>query len=357
MDITHLKKTEEALARNEALYRNLFDNAPIGMFQTTFEAGKFLSVNSSYAKMLGYESPEDLMSNIGDVATLHVDPKDRATLLATLKQQDWFYGEYPRFRKDGSIMIGKVAIRRILKSDGTIDYIEGIVEDVTERRRAEEERKKYIEEVRDLYENAPCGYHSLGKDGTYLRINKTELAWLGYSREEIIGKMKLPDLLKPEEKETFQQNFSIFKKQGWASNHEYNLIRKDGSTFPVLINATVVLDENGNYMMSRGSLFDNTERKKAEDALAENEALYRNLFENASIGMFQTTLEGVFLRINNAYATMLGYESPEEVIATITNTATQIHADPGNRAELLASPKEQGWFYSEQPYLRKDGSS
>jgi len=269
-DITERKKAEEALSVNEALYRNLFENAPIGMFQTAFEEGRFLRVNSAYATMLGYESPEDLMSSPNDVATLHVDPKDRAALLSTLKKQDWFYGEYGRFRKDGSTMIGKVAIRRILKSDGTIDYIEGIVEDVTERKNAEEALKRYAEEITDLYENAPCGYHSLGKDGTYLRINKTELAWLGYSHEEMIGK-KFTDLLPPEEVKIFGQGFAVLKDQGEMHNIEGKLIRKNGEVFPVLINAAAIYDENGNYLMSRSSVFDNTERKRAEEALVRSE--------------------------------------------------------------------------------------
>jgi len=148
MDITPLKKAEKALEDSEALYRNLFENAPIGMFQTTFKEGRFLRVNSAYAQMLGYESPEDLMSTVTDVVKLHVNPEDRAALLSTLEKQDWFYGEYPRYRKDGSIMIGKVAIRRILQADDTIAYIEGIVEDITEQRQAEEALRKSEKELR-----------------------------------------------------------------------------------------------------------------------------------------------------------------------------------------------------------------
>jgi len=296
VDITPLKETERALAKNQALYRNLFENASIGMFQSTFEPGSYLHVNSAYAKMLGYESPEDLMSTVTDIATIHVDPNDRATLIAALEQQDWHYAEYPRFRKDGSIMFGKVSIRRVLKSDGTIDYIEGIVEDVTELKRAEEERKKYIEEIRDLYENAPFGYHSLGEDGTVLRMNKTELEWLGYSRDEVIGKMKYSDFLIPEGKEIFQHNFPILKKQGWISNIENKLVRRDGSVLPIILNATAIYDENGKYLMSRASAFDNTERKKAEEALIKSERELRikarNLLEvNTTMKVLLDTME------------------------------------------------------------------
>jgi len=354
-DLSRWKKAEEALARNEAGYRNLFENTSIGMFQSTFDPGRYLQANAAYARMLGYESPEELMYTVTDIATIHVNPQDRAGLLDALRQRDWYYAEYPRFRKDGGVMIGKVAIRRILKPDGTIDFIEGIVEDVTDQRRGEEERKKYVEEVQDLYENAPCGYHSLGPDGTILQMNATELAWLGYTRDEMIGK-KFTDLLPPEEKEVFWRTFPLLQKQGKMSNIEGEIIRKDGTILPIILNATAVYDEEGHFRMGRTSVFDNAERKRAEDALEENEALYRNLFENASIGMFQTTLEGKFLRVNKALAAMAGYESSEEAISTVDDISTQIHADPRNRAELLAVLEQQDWFYAEQPYIRKDGS-
>ena len=280
IDRTEWKQMEEALARSEALHRSLFENASIGMFHTNFEPGRFLRVNSAYAAMLGYDSPEDLMSTVTNVASLHVDPQGHAAILSTLKKQEWFYSEYPRFRKDGSIMIGKVAIRRVLNPEGRIDYIEGIVEDVTERKKAEEERKKYTEEITDLYENAPCGYHSLAPDGTIIRMNDTELAWLGYSRDEVIGKMKYTDLLPPEELDLFWQTFPLLKKRGWMSNIDGKLIRKDGSILPILLNATAVHDENGNYLMSRSSVFDNTEQKKAEEALLEKERELRTKAQN-----------------------------------------------------------------------------
>jgi len=355
-DVTEQKKVKNALAKSEMLYRDLFEKSPIGVFQYSPLEGRLLRVNEAFAKLLGYESPDEMISTITDSSQLHAGSQNYSDALVHMEKQDSFHAEYPLLCKDGNVVTTKVSIHKVLNPDGTVDYFNGFVQDITEQRKLEEEQKRNLDEITDLYENAPCGYHSLTEDGTYLRVNKTELAWLGYSREEMIGKMKLPDLLAPEEKEKFKQKFSEFKKQGWARDHEYTLIRKDGGTFPILINATVIRDEDGNYLMSRGSLFDNTERKKMEDALAKSEALYRNLFENASIGMFQSSLEGRFLRINKAYAAMLGYESPEEVISSITDTATQIHTDSRNRNEALAALEKHGWYYAEQSYLRKDGS-
>ena len=64
-----------------------------------------------------------------------------------------------------------------------------------ERKRREDELRNAAEEIEDLYENAPCGYHSLDRDGMFIRINATELQWLGYQRDEIVGKKRIIDLI------------------------------------------------------------------------------------------------------------------------------------------------------------------
>ncbi len=118
-------------------------------------------------------------------------------------------------------------------------------------------------ETEDLYNNAPCGYHSLDAEGTFVRINNTELRWLGYSREEILYKKKFKDFLKAESLLIFQEHFPRFIQQGKIKNLEFQLIHQDGSTRWVNVNSIAIRDEAGNFLMSRTSLFDITERKQA----------------------------------------------------------------------------------------------
>jgi two-component system sensor histidine kinase/response regulator len=129
--------------------------------------------------------------------------------------------------------------------------------------------RKSADEISDLYNNAPCGYHSVDANGTFLRINETELRWLGYTREEVIGRMRFADLLTPQSLETFASNFALLKARGWVSNLEFELYRKDGTVLPVVLNATVVKDAKDHYQMSRSTLFDNTEKKGMVEALRE----------------------------------------------------------------------------------------
>jgi PAS domain S-box-containing protein len=129
------------------------------------------------------------------------------------------------------------------------------------------ELEQHAAVVQDLYNNAPCGYHSLDPDGTFVQINDTELAWLGYTQDELVGKMKFSDLLTAEGLEVFEQSFFRFKEKGQVRDLEFQMRRRDGTAMPVLLSATAVKDETGKYLMSRSTVYDLTARKQAEGAL------------------------------------------------------------------------------------------
>lgn len=151
------------------------------------------------------------------------------------------------------------------------------MEDITERRKAEAELRKSAEQIYDLYNRAPCGYHSLNRRGVYLQVNDTELSWLGYSREEMLGKIAFPDLMTPESRHRFGPIFSQFWQTGSVSDLEFEIVRKDGTRMTVLLNATAVRDESGKYSATRATMYDITARKQADRELhALNEELRRH---------------------------------------------------------------------------------
>lgn len=127
--------------------------------------------------------------------------------------------------------------------------------------------KKTAEEVQDLYDRAPCGYHSLDSTGLVVAMNQTELDWLGYTKEELIGKRRFADLITPAGVVLFKERFPQFIRDGQIKDLEFEFIRKDGSTFPILLSATAVTDSAGRFVSSRSTLIDMTERKRAEEAL------------------------------------------------------------------------------------------
>jgi PAS domain S-box-containing protein len=136
-----------------------------------------------------------------------------------------------------------------------------------------------MEETKDLYNNAPCGYQSLDNDGIFIRINNTLLKWLGYAREEVVGILGFADILPPQDEGRFRKNFEETKTLGFVVNREYKLVRKDGTEFYVALSANIVRDANNRFLHDRSTLFDITERKRAEEEMlkAREEAERANL--------------------------------------------------------------------------------
>jgi PAS domain S-box-containing protein len=121
--------------------------------------------------------------------------------------------------------------------------------------------------VQDMYDNAPCGYHSLDANGYFIEINQTELGWLGYTREEIVGKKRFPDVLTPQFAAGFDEAYAATKLSGAIRDVECEMVRKNGTTFPVILNATLLYDGEGKVLQSRSTVFDYTEKKHAEEKI------------------------------------------------------------------------------------------
>jgi PAS domain S-box-containing protein len=136
------------------------------------------------------------------------------------------------------------------------------------RNAAEERLKRAAEDIRDLYDNAPCGYHSLNAEGVFVEINTTLLKWLGYeSKQHVLGRLRFTDVISERDMQAFKDNYPAFKERGFVNNVELNFRRKDGSEFPVILSSTAIFDKEGNFVKSRSNSFDNTERKLAESRI------------------------------------------------------------------------------------------
>ncbi len=186
--------------------------------------------------------------------------------------------------------IGQVEIRAypIFDESGSVRLVIENIRDITKRKQAEEALEKSSKEYCDLYNHAPCGYHSLDRNGIYIQINDTELQWLGYTRDEIIRGKRFSDLVTPECKAVFEANFPILQERGWIRDLEFEMVRKNGTTFPVLLSSTAIRDDNGNFLMTRSILYDITERKQAEQELCLHREHLEELVRERTAELCQT---------------------------------------------------------------------
>jgi PAS domain S-box-containing protein len=263
-------------------------------------------------------------------------PRVQETARRCIQEHTLLEVQYRIIWPDGSLHWVETKGVCLLDSHGKADRVIGVVTDITDRKAAEEELRRSrdelerivlertaalaetnrelqmeiqermaaeeqlitsLEATHDLYENAPCGYHSLDADGVIVRINDTELRWLGYRRDEVIGKAKFSELLTPESRRAFQKSFSLLKEDGQVNDLVFEMVRKDGSILPVLLNASAVTDPDGNYVMSRSTVFDITERRKAE-----KEALH-----SAHLASIGELAAGVAHEINNPVNAVINY--------------------------------------------------
>jgi PAS domain S-box-containing protein len=165
-------------------------------------------------------------------------------------------------------------------------------------------------ELQDLYNQAPCGYHSLDAEGSFVLVNDTELSWLGYERAEILGRSFL-DILTPEGIQLFQESFDRFKTQGQVDNLEFEIIRKNGSLLPVSLSATVARDEDGNYLMSRSTIVDMSERKEAQAALQESARRWHTLLNNVQMVVVGLDRNGQVEYVNPFFLQLTNYSEAE----------------------------------------------
>ena len=166
----------------------------------------------------------------------------------------------------GIVVLSLLVIRHIISQQHLIKELEQANQNETEARHNIE---KISTEIQDLYNNAPCGYHSIDANARIIAINDTELKWLEYTRDEVIGQLSIYDVLDEETAKSVRDNFPEFKRRGYVRERRLTMRTKSGRTFPVVLNSVAVYDTEGNYISSRSTVYDITEQQKTERALKE----------------------------------------------------------------------------------------
>jgi PAS domain S-box-containing protein len=315
-DITDRKKAEKALQEAESRYRNIFDGALEGMFQTSPEA-KALIVNPALAKMLGYDSPDDLLATVTNaIDDVWADPEEHARFTRQIMADGTVRGFEAKFkRKDGAIVWGSLSCRKVCALDGQLLYIEGFIEEITERKAAESALQEAEKRYRNIFDGALEGMFQTSAEGKPLAVNPALAKMLGYaSPEEFLSSVENVSKSIWANPGDRAELLRRVEATGATLGFECQLKRKDGSEFWVSVSCRKVCGPDGRVLNLEGFMEDITERRKATLALAR----FRTFFEESgSVMLMVEPSTGEILAANRKAAEFYGYPK-EQLIGMFT---------------------------------------
>jgi PAS domain S-box-containing protein len=355
-DITLRKKAEEALRLSERKYRDIVENAPIGIYRATLDGG-FLTVNPAMAHILKYDTPEELIEEVdrkGMAEAIFARPGRRREIdVAALATDGWSIFEEQFRCKDGSIVTLNLHHRFAPIRNTNAFEFEGFAEDITERKKAENALRESEEKFRVLAETVPPAIVLLQDDG-FVYVNPAMCRITGYSEGELLA-MKHWEWAPEDDRDLLRERGRArLRGEPVPSQYEQRVLTRDGELRWVIVSAGAVEFKDKPAIIA--SLLDITEAKRVEEKLRQSEELlvtaFRTSLDSASINRMS---DGLFLAVNDGFCEITGYSS-EEVIGR-TSRELNLWVDNEDRARLIREMSARGFVTRmEIEFRRKDGS-
>ena len=390
------RRFKEALAESEGKFRAVFDQATIGIALGTLD-GRCVRANQAACNFIGATEQEVCRLSIQDI--VHPDDLDKtAELFPRLVA-----GEIPSYtverryvRRDGRIVWGRATVSLVRDRSGKPNYLVGVMADVTRERKVEQQRAAFSQlgyslsaavsrdqAARILLETA---LELLGWDAAFFHLYSPAtgsvtrvlaMDTIGGRRVPVAPTMQSSEL-SPMMRQVIAQGACLVLRgaesaptpalmpfgdqQRLSASLMFVPVHSAGAAAGVLsiqsYTPMAYSAEDLNLLQSLADLCGNAlQRIKVTEALHEAEAKYRSIFENATEGIFQTTAAGRYLSANPALARIFGYDSPEELMASVTDIGRQTYVYPEQREELKRLLDSQPFVqrFEAQRY-RKDGS-
>jgi PAS domain S-box-containing protein len=276
-DITERKRAEEAFRKSEEKFRQVWNNSFDGM-RVIDESATILMVNDAYCRMVRkprealegkslavvYQDSDNerAVSDLRErIANRTIPPTDEQEVVLWNEEGVWFSFTNSFLEKEGEHVLLLTLVR-----------------DITEQKLAESALRDSEKRFKELFDESPVGYHEVSRDGTIIRVNRTELEMLGFEAVEVIGK-KVWELAAEQRAAQTRVEAKLAGIVPPSHGYETILCRKDGALQPVVIFDKLIIDGDGNITGLRTAVQDNTERKLAEEEL---QRFAEDLFEAKS---------------------------------------------------------------------------
>ena len=349
-DITTAKQTELAVAESEARFRTWFGLPLVGIAVSSPSKG-WLDVNDHLCTMLGY-SPAEMRSMTWAEIT---HPEDLASDEAQFErvlcgQLDGYSLEKRFIRKDGSSQPSELSTRSVRRPDGKVDYMVTLVQDISERRKAQEALRASEAMYRELLERQGEGFGVLDEEERFVLVNPVAEEIFGAAPGCLVGR-SLMGFLSMDQQEMIRRE-TMLRAQGTHSTYELQIRRDDGILRSLLITATPAAPREGKGLQVIGVFRDITEQKQTEHALLEAHQHLESLVSAIPGVVYQfmvtATRDWKFLYVSEGIQDLYGI-SPEEALRDHKALSDRIHPeDRGSHRQAVLEASRDFTFWAHE---------
>ncbi|HEY3268004.1 MAG TPA: PAS domain S-box protein [Armatimonadota bacterium] len=311
-DITEGKSARDALQASEERLQALLENSSDAI-SIVDASGAVVYESPSVQRQLGlnpvmrvrqkcfeFVHPDDLESVSERFSKLVSSPGGVDRMIVRLRHSD---GAYRTLEVTGHNELRNPAVQGIILNS----------RDVTDERAAVESLKESEAHFRGMFESAPIGLALVATSGHYIRVNRSLCRMLGYTEEELVG-IHYDDITYPEDRPGDAENTAALVEGGRrVAERVKRYVRKDGSLMWATLSLTAIRDEAGRPAHFLSQIQDISEARRAEEALRNSEARFREVWESSSEGLRLLDADGIVVMVNDAYCRMVGFAADQMV--------------------------------------------
>jgi len=346
IDTTEKRRFESELVEAEKKYRELFENAVIGAYRTTPD-GKIIDVNPAFVKMFGAKDKFEILQM--KASDLYADPRDREIFIRALEISDSISNFENRLKRlDGKEIIVREHVRAVKDPLGNVIFYEGMIEDITEQKKAEEKLKESEEKYRTLVEGSLAGTY-IFQDGKFKFVSGQILSIFGFTPQEVLNTRKILEIVHPEDRKKVIKLFtSNLKGDISKSGFQFRIIKKNGEIAWVEVLNNLINYEGKPALL--GTMLDITDRIKAE----QRNRIMSQLLLSLNDAVVLTDENGNILEVNDAFCRITGY-SKDEVIGKNPRILKSGFHDANFYKEMWDSILTKGYWKGEIINKKKNG--
>ncbi|MCX6249143.1 MAG: PAS domain S-box protein [Bacteroidetes bacterium] len=341
----------------------IFNTSPDAAIISGLEDGRIVNVNEGYTTISGY-TREEMKGKSTPEINIWKNIDDRQKVVNLLKKQGFCENYEADFMLKNGVELTGLLSAKIINLQG-VPHIISITRNITERKRAEEALKESERDKSELLEKLNES-QNISNVGSWEWNFQTDHLWCSDECYRILGVKPqdfVPNLeansrfIHPDDLELCCKSIEHSLQTGEPLDINVRLVPGDEQMKHCHGIGKILYDDSGQPVRFVGTIKDITARKLTENALIQSEEKYRNIFETTLEGIYQSTPEGRYISANPAFARMLGYSSPNELLTSISDIGKQIYVDPGQRLKIRRLLSDTGVVKNfETQLFRKDGS-